>query len=51
MKFGTVILWNVAKKIAGKYFQNCSYKDDDVTSYVNFFGKIIEKMAKMCFFF
>ena len=33
-----------------KTFQNCSYKDDDVTNYDNFFEKICEKMAKKCFF-
>ena len=34
-----------------KTFQNCSYKDDDVTNYDNFFEKICEKMAKKCFFY
>ena len=36
MKFGTAILCNVTKKMVEKKFQNCSYRDDDVTNYVNF---------------
>ena len=39
MKFGTLIL----KKIVEKFFQNCSYKDDDVTNYINFFEQLSEK--------
>ena len=49
MKFGTVILCNVTKEIVEKNFQNCSYSDDDVTNYVNFFEKLC-KNAKICFF-
>ena len=50
MKFGTVILCNVTKKIVGKNFQNCSYRDDDVTNYVNFFQKLCQKWMKYVFF-
>ena len=39
MKFGTVILCNVTKKIVEKNFQNCNYRDDDI-NYVNFFEKL-----------
>ena len=39
MKFGTFILCNVTKKMVEKNFQNCSYRDDDVTNYVNFLKK------------
>ena len=37
MKFSTVILCDFTKKMVEKNFQNCSYKDDDVANYVNFF--------------
>ena len=26
-----------------KIFQNCNYRDDDVTNYINFFEKLCEK--------
>ena len=32
-----------------EYFQNCSHRDDDVTNYVNFFGKLCEKWLKYIF--
>ena len=35
--------------MAEKSFQNCSYRDDDVTNYVLFLKKIMRKMAKMFF--
>ena len=38
MKFGIVILCNVTKNDR-KNFQTCSYRDDDVTNYVNFLKK------------
>ena len=40
----------LTKKMAEKNFQNCSYNDDSVTNYVNFFLTIMRKMAKICFF-
>ena len=33
-----------------KFFQNCSYSDDDITDYVNFFEKLCEKWLKYVFF-
>ena len=50
MKFGTVILCYVTKKNGGKNFQNCRYRDDDITNCVNFSWKIMRKMAKIRFF-
>ena len=50
MKFGTVILFNVTKKMVEKKIQNCSYRDDDVTNYVNFFQKLCQKWMKYVFF-
>ena len=47
MKFGTVILCNVKKK----WQKNCSYRDDDVTNYANFFEKLCNKWLKYVFFF
>ena len=41
-KFDTVIVCNAAK--------NGSYRDDDVTNYVNFFEKVWEKWLKYGFF-
>ena len=46
MKYGTVVFCNVIKKMAEKKNQSCSYRDDDVTNYVNFFGKLCEKRQK-----
>ena len=46
MKFGTVILCNVTKKMEEKNFQNSSYRDDDITNYANFFEKLCEKWLK-----
>ena len=43
MKFGTVILCNVTKKVVEKKSQNGSYRDGDVTNFVNFFEKLCEK--------
>ena len=37
------------QKNGRKQVQNCSYRDDDVTDYVNFFEKLCEKWLK-CFF-
>ena len=50
MKFDTVILCNVAKKMVVKKFQNCNYKDAGVTNYVNFKKKNMRKVPKICFF-
>ena len=56
MKFGTVILCNVTKKKkkSGRKkfpnFQDCSYRDDDVTNYVDFFEKLCKKWPKYVFF-
>ena len=37
MKFGSVTICNVTKtKNKNKNYQNCSYRDDNVTNYVNF---------------
>ena len=36
MKFGTVILCNLTKKVAEKNLENCSCRDDGVTNYVIF---------------
>ena len=33
-----------------KKIQNCSYRDDDVINYVNFFEKLCEKWLKYVFF-
>ena len=33
-----------------KNLQNCSYRDDDITNYVNFFEKRYEKWLKYVFF-
>ena len=33
-----------------KNIQNCSYKDDDVTNYVNVFEKLCKKWLKYVFF-
>ena len=49
MKFGTVIVCNGAKN-GRKNFQNCSYRDDDVTNYVNFIKKLCKKWLKYVFF-
>ena len=38
------------EKNGGKKFQHCSYGDDGVTNYVNFFEKKKKKWLK-CFFF
>ena len=38
------------KKMVEKFFQNCSYRDDDVTSYVHCFEKLCEKWLKYVFF-
>ena len=38
------------KKMIEKNFQNCSYRDDDVTNYVNFFEKLRKKWLKYVFF-
>ena len=51
MKFGTIILCNVTKKnkkknMVEKNFQNCSYRDDDVTNNFNFFEKQCEKIKR-----
>ena len=51
MKFGTVILFNVTKKMIAKSFKDCSYRDDDVTNYVNFLKNLCEKCLKYVFFF
>ena len=37
------------KKVAEK-FQNCNYRDDDVTNYVSFFEKLCKKWLKYVFF-
>ena len=51
MKFGSVILYNVTKKKLGEeIFQNCNYRDDDATNYVNFLEKLSEKWLKYGFF-
>ena len=38
------------KQMVEKNFQNCNYKDDDVTNYVKFFEKLCEKWLKYVFF-
>ena len=49
MKFGTVVLYNVTKKIVEIFFQNFSYRDDVVINYL-IFWKMRRKMAKIyCF--
>ena len=42
MKFGTGTVCNVTRKRQKKN-QNCSYRDDDVIYYVNFFEKLYKK--------
>ena len=37
------------EKNDGKKFQHCSYGDDGVTNYINFFEKLCKKWLK-CFF-
>ena len=51
-----LLTWNLAQlyfamleKNGGKKFQHCTYGDDGVTNYVNFFEKLCEKWLK-CFF-
>ena len=51
IKFGTVILCNVTKKMIETNFQNCSYREDGATNYVNFLKKLCEKWLKYVFFF
>ena len=51
MKFGTVILCNVAKKLVEKKSQNWSYSDDDVTSYVNVLKNYAKNWLKYVFFY
>ena len=41
---------NILQKMVEKIFQNCSYRDDDITDYVNFFEKLCEKWLKYVFF-
>ena len=43
------LYFNVTTKMVDKNFQNCSYRDDDVTNYVNFFEKLCEKWLKYVF--
>ena len=38
------------KNIVEKNFQNCSYRDDEVTNYVNFVEKKKKKWLKYGFF-
>ena len=45
-----VILCNVTKKKSRKKCSNYSYRDDDVTIYVNFFKNLCEKWLKYVFF-
>ena len=40
----------VEKSQVEKSFQNCSYRDDNVTNYVSFFENLCKKWQK-CFFF
>ena len=40
----------ILQKNGRKKIQNCSYRDDDVTNYINSFLKFRRKMAKICFF-
>ena len=49
MKFGTVILCNVTKKLVEKKIQNCNYSDDDVTNYVNFLKNYAKNGQNMFF--
>ena len=51
IKFGTVILCNVTKKMIETNFQNCSYRDDGVTNYANFLKKLCGKGLKYASFF
>ena len=37
------------KKMVEISFQNCSYRDDGITNYVNFFEKLCEKLLNMFF--
>ena len=53
-----LLTWNLAQlyfamleKNGSKKFQHCSYGDDGVTNYVNFFEKLCEKWLKCIFFF
>ena len=34
------------QKIVENIFENCNYRNDDATNYVNFFEKICEKWVK-----
>ena len=38
------------KTMVEENFQNCSYKNDDVINYVNFFERICEKWLKYAYF-
>ena len=51
-----LLTWNLAQsyfvmlqKNGGKFFQNCSYREVDVTNCVNFFEKLCEKWLKYVF--
>ena len=46
MKFGTVTLCDVTKKLVEKKIQNYSYSDDDATNYVNFFKNYAKNWLK-----
>ena len=50
MKFGTLVLYNVTKKIVKNFFQNFSYRDDGVTNYENLLEKLCEKLLKYVLF-
>ena len=50
MKFCAVILCNVTKEMVETNFQNCCYRDDDVTNHINLFEKSCEKLLKYVFF-
>ena len=49
MKFGTAVLY-VTKKLVEKKPQNCSYSDNDVINYVNFFKNCAKNWLKYVFF-
>ena len=49
MKFGTAVLY-VTKKLVEKKNQNCSYSDNDVINYVNFFKNCAKNWLKYVFF-
>ena len=49
MKLGKVILCNVTKKMVEKKFQNCSYRNDDVTNYVIYLEILYEKLLNKFF--